>query len=88
MTISSLSRIERTANLRWIFKARRDLNQSELDSHADTCVAGANTRVTDYTNTEISVSPFSDSYKAIKDVPIATVATAWDDPATGEVTVL
>jgi hypothetical protein len=34
------------------------------------------------------VSPFSDSYEAIKDIPIATVATAWDDPATGEVTVL
>jgi hypothetical protein len=34
------------------------------------------------------VSPFSDSYEAIKDVPIATVATAWDDPATGQVIVL
>jgi hypothetical protein len=88
MTISSLSRIERTADLRWIFKARRDLNQSELDSHTDMCVAGANTRVTDYTDIKVSVSPFSDSYEAIKDVPIVTVATAWDDPATGEVTVL
>jgi hypothetical protein len=45
-------------------------------------------RVTDYTDTKVSVSPFSDSYEAIKDVPIATVATAWDDPGTGEVTVL
>jgi hypothetical protein len=88
MTISSLSRTERTANLRRIFKVRRDLNQSELDSHADMCVAGANTRVTDYTDTKVSVSPFSDSYEAIKDVSIATVATAWDDPAAGEVTVL
>jgi hypothetical protein len=42
----------------------------------------------DYTNTKVSVSPFSDSYEAIKDVPIATVAMAWDDPATGKVTVL
>jgi hypothetical protein len=57
MTISSLSRTERTADLRRIFKARRDLNQSELDSHADTCVAGANTRVTVYTDTKVSVSP-------------------------------
>jgi hypothetical protein len=61
MTISSLSRTERMADLRWIFKARRDLNQSELDSHVDMCVAGANTRVMDYTNTKVSVSPFSDS---------------------------
>jgi hypothetical protein len=74
------------ANLRRIFKARHDLNQLELDSHADTCVAGANTTVTDYTDTKVSVSPFSDSYKAIKDDPIAMVATAWDDLATGEVT--
>jgi hypothetical protein len=88
MTISSLSRTERTADLRRIFKARRDLNHSELDSHVDMCVAGANTRVTDYTDTKVSVSTFSDSYEAIKDVPIATVATAWDDPATGEVIVL
>jgi hypothetical protein len=76
------------ADLRRIFKARRDLNQSELDSHADTCVAGANTRVTDYANTQVSVSPFSDSYEAIKDVSIATVATAWDTLATGDVFVL
>jgi hypothetical protein len=48
MTISSLSRTEGTADLRRICKAWRDLNQSELDSHADTCMAGANTRVTDY----------------------------------------
>jgi hypothetical protein len=88
MTISSLSRTERTADLRRIFKVRRDLNQSELDSHADTCVAGANTRVTDYADTKVSVSPFSDSYESIKDIPIATVATAWDDPETGEVIVL
>jgi hypothetical protein len=44
--ILNLLRTERTADLRWIFKVRRDLNQSELDSQADTCVAGANTRVT------------------------------------------
>jgi hypothetical protein len=88
MMISSLSRTERTADLRQIFKVRRDLKQLEMDSHADTCVAGANTRVMDYTDIKVSVSPFSDSYEAIKDVPIVTVATAWDDPATGKVTVL
>jgi hypothetical protein len=54
----------------------------------DTCVAGTNTRVMDYTDTKVSVSPFSDLYEAIKVVPIATVAMAWDDPATGDVFVL
>jgi hypothetical protein len=88
MTLSSYSRTERTANLRRIFEARRTLNQSELDSHADTCVAGGNTKVINFTDTKVNVSPFSDSYKAIKDVPIATVATAWDDQGTGEVIIL
>jgi hypothetical protein len=66
MTILSLSRTERTADLRHIFKARHDLNQSELDSHADTCVASANTRVTFYTNTKVSVSLFSPSLGLIR----------------------
>jgi hypothetical protein len=73
--------------VRQIFKARRNVNQSELDSHTDMCVACANTRVMDYTDTKVSVSPFSDSYQAIKDVPISTVAMAWDDSATGDLTV-
>jgi hypothetical protein len=42
----------------------------------------------DYTDTKVNVSPFSDSYEAIKDIPIATVAMAWDDLETGEVIVL
>jgi hypothetical protein len=88
MTISSLSRTERTANLRQIFKAWRHLNQSELDLHVDTCVAGANTRVMDFTDMKVGVSPFSDSYEDIKDILITMVATAWDDPATGDVIVL
>jgi hypothetical protein len=41
-----------------------------------------------FTDTKVNVSPFSDSYQAIKDIPIATVATAWDDPGTGEVIIL
>jgi hypothetical protein len=77
MTISSLLRTERTADLRRIFKAQRDLNQSELDSHADTCVAGANTRVTDYTDTKVSVSPLSDSYEAIKDYLLPRWQRLW-----------
>jgi hypothetical protein len=36
-------------------------------------------------DTNVNVSPFSDSYQAIKDIPIARVATAWDDRATGDV---
>jgi hypothetical protein len=42
----------------------------------------------DYTDTKVNVSPFSDSYEAIKDVLIATVAMAWDNPANGDMIIL
>jgi hypothetical protein len=51
-------------------------NRSEIDSHADTCVAGANTALLWYTDHTVSVSPFIGEYKPLEDVPIATVATA------------
>jgi len=35
-----------------------DDNRSELDSHADTCVAGSNTTVLWFTDHTVSVSPF------------------------------
>jgi hypothetical protein len=34
------------------------------------------------------VSPFSDKYTKMTDVPVATAATAWDDPETGQMTIL
>jgi hypothetical protein len=63
MMISSLSRTERAANFRRIFKLKQDLNQSELDLHADMCMAGANTEVTvmEFTDTKVNVSPITDT---------------------------
>ena len=59
-------------------------NRVELDTHADTCVAGSNTVVLDLTGKSVSVSPFCETeYNSIEDVPIATVATAYDCPVTG-----
>jgi hypothetical protein len=51
-------------------------------------VAGCNALVLQLTDTKVNVTPFSDEYKAIKDIPIATVATAWDDPAGGPTMIL
>ncbi|KAI2497148.1 hypothetical protein MHU86_17351 [Fragilaria crotonensis] len=68
--------------------SRFDVNgggRMELDTHADTCVAGSNTVVLDLTGKVASVSPFCDSeFKALEDIPIATVATAYDCPSTGK----
>ena len=71
---------------------KRDMNSEgrlELDTHADTCVAGANTVVLDLTGKQVSVTPFcKEEYELIAEIPISTVATAYDCPFTGKVLVL
>jgi len=63
-------------------------NRSELDSHTDTCVAGSNTVPVYFTDHSVSVSPFIGEYAPLENVPIATVATAWDDPSCGRTILL
>jgi len=65
-----------------------DINRTELDSHADTCVAGANTIPLWFTDTKVNVSPFIGEYTPLTDVPIACVATAWDNPSDGRTVLL
>jgi hypothetical protein len=65
-----------------------DEGRSELDSHADTCVAGSNTVPLWYTDHKVSVSSFIGEYQPLEDIPPASVATAWDDPKDGSVVIL
>ena len=51
----------------------------ESDRHADTIAAGANCIILEYTGKECDVSPYSDNYEAVKNVPIVHAATAWPD---------
>ena len=60
----------------------------ELDSHADTCVAGANFVICVFDGMTCEVSPYTDSYEAMKDVPIVGAATAWTNADTGETHIL
>ena len=64
------------------------VNRSELDTHADTCVAGDNMVLLERTGMLVSVSPYSDEYESLKGIPVATCATAFDCPKTGETFVL
>ena len=48
--------------------------RTELDSHADTTVAGRNCTVVHYTERSCDVSPFSDTYEPMKNIPIITAA--------------
>jgi hypothetical protein len=63
-------------------------SQMELDSHADTIVCGSNCIIMHYTGKECDVSPYTDAYEAIKSVPIVQAATAYDNPETGETSIL
>jgi hypothetical protein len=56
----------------------------ELDLHADTCVAGANFVAWEFSGLTCEVSPFTDEYESMKDVPVVTAATAWTNEETGE----
>ena len=51
----------------------------EFDSHADTVVLGSNAVVLHYKGNECEVSPYSDEYEAINNVPVVRVATLWTD---------
>ncbi len=61
----------------------------ELDSHADTCVAGPNSRILEDTGFTVSVTGFSDKlHGTVTNVPIVKAATAYDDPLTGTTYIL
>ena len=62
--------------------------QTDLDSHADTCVAGSNCVMDQETGDTATVHAFSDERKPFMKVPIATCLTAWTSPKTGETFVL
>ena len=59
-----------------------------MDSHADTIVVGNNCIVLELSRRNVSVSLCSEEYASIDDIPIATVATAYDCPDSGQVFIL
>ena len=67
---------------------RSTYGKCELDSHADSIVAGRNCIILTYTGKECDVSPYREDYESIKNVPIVTAATAWQSPITGQVYIL
>ena len=60
----------------------------EVDNHADTSCLGANFRVMEFTEHVVNVQPFSNELQGLENIPIATGATAWDDPDSGRITIL
>jgi hypothetical protein len=59
-----------------------------MDTHADTCVAGANFLAREFNGFTCKVLPFSNDYESTKDVPIVSAATAWTNKETVETVIL
>jgi hypothetical protein len=60
----------------------------ELDSHADTCVAGNNTLLISHDDQRVSVNAYSDELKPLKGILIATVTTLYEDEKSGDMYIL
>jgi hypothetical protein len=61
----------------------------ELYTHADTCVAGANCPLLQsFEGQTCYVMPYSDTYEAVRDVPVVSVVTARTCTETGETIIL
>ena len=54
--------------------------RNEIDTHADTCCAGSNWSVLEYTGQVCEVTPFLNSYEPIPKIPIAWCCTVWTNP--------
>ena len=85
ISVISTKRIARISSLRAQDKTKAGtLSSNEMDTHADTCVAGKNWAVLTYTDVVCEVQPFTDKYDSIKEVPIVTACTVWTDQNSGK----
>jgi hypothetical protein len=57
--------------------------RNELDTRADTIVAGVNFVLLSHTGQYCNVHGFSSEQAAISDIPVARVATVWTDKESG-----
>jgi hypothetical protein len=53
--------------------------RNELDTHANTCCAGANWSLLETTGEYCEVSPFLGSYEPVSEIPLARCCTVWTD---------
>jgi hypothetical protein len=60
----------------------------ELDSHANTCVAGPNCKVIEYTGYTVNITGYSKKQGIMENVPIVKAATAYDNPVTRDTIIL
>ena len=79
-TLKTRSRRTETITISAVNSIHIQEGRLELDSHADTCVAGATWKVMEYTGVVCNVYPYSGCYKPLKQVPVVEVGTAYNHP--------
>ena len=57
---------------------------NEMDTHADTCCAGANWRLLELTGETCEVSPFLDSIDVVRNVEVGKCGTVWTSEVDGK----
>mmetsp|Transcript_15766 Transcript_15766/g.22505 ORF Transcript_15766/g.22505 Transcript_15766/m.22505 type:complete len:309 (+) Transcript_15766:699-1625(+) len=72
-------------DLRYDFNKR---TRAEIDSRADTVCAGSTFRLIEESNHYCVVNDFHKDMLPMQDIPVATVATAYDDPVSQETFIL
>ena len=77
-TLKTRSRRTETIKISAVSSVHIQEGRSELDSHADTCVAGATWKVMEYTGVVCNVYPYSDGYKPLKQVPHVEAVIAYN----------
>jgi hypothetical protein len=68
--------------------APHKIAKSEIDNHADTTCFGSNCTAIHFTGETCDVSPFSEQYTTMANLPIVLAATAWEYPDTGQSIIL
>ena len=59
------------------------IGRNELDTHTDTCCAGANWKLMELTSEVCNVSPFLNTYAPVKEIPVGRCCTVWTCNNTG-----
>jgi hypothetical protein len=59
-----------------------------MDSHADTCVAGPNFMILEFTGEQCDVTPYTTDYQPITNVAVVNAVTAYTNESTGETVIL
>jgi Reverse transcriptase (RNA-dependent DNA polymerase) len=78
MTINTYGRYSKVFSV-----SAHHTDRCDLDSHADTCVGGANSILLEPSGNVATVHSFSDERKPFGAIPIGTIATSWTDSADG-----